>query len=410
MSPRYVVLADDFTGACDTALQFLHSHNDLPRVLLDPENLRGIAGSTNVLVVDTETRNLPAEEAFSRIAALAAELHRFVGTTVFYLKTDSTLRGNTADEVEALQQGLGLPTAVFAPAFPKMGRTVKDGILSVEGTPVSRTAMARDPLKPVTTSDISLLLRGAGACSPRHVHLEELRGGFLLPPPGARCGNLREEGRYTFDAETDEDLRRLVRAVTASVAPETVLWAGSAGLAEALVRRDLPVLAVVGSVHPRSIEQVRHVLDSGTATGFTPDMGAFLRNVPGILEETVDAVGSLLLQGRNVLIASSRPEDPSSATHRGNDATRIAAFLGDLTCTLVRRHRPGGLFLSGGDVAAKILKQLSVVETVVTEEIEPGIPLLRVHGGNLDGLPLVTKAGAFGTSRSIAAAILRLRG
>lgn len=410
MSSRYVVLADDFTGACDTALQFLRSRNDLPRILLDPENLLGIAGASNVLVVDTETRNLPAEEAFSRIAALAAELHRFVGTTIFYLKTDSTLRGNTAVEVEALQRGLGLSTVVFAPAFPKMGRTVKNAILSVEGIPVSQTAMARDPLKPVTTSDISLLLCGTGACSPRHVRLEELRGGFLLPPRGARCGNLREEGCYTFDAETDEDLRRLVRAVTASVAPETVLWAGSAGLAEALVRRDLPVLAVVGSVHPRSIEQVKQVLNSGTAMGYIPDMSAFLQNAPGALEGAVETVSPLLLQGKNVLIASSRPEDPSSTTHRGNDAIRIATFLGDLACALARRHRLSGLFLSGGDVAAKILKRLSVVETVVTEEIEPGIPLLRVQGGDLNGLPLVTKAGAFGTPRSIVAAILRLRG
>ena len=69
-------------------------------------------------------------------------------------------------------------------------------------------------------------------------------------------------------------------------------------------------------------------------------------------------------------------------------ATEIAA--------IVRCRRPDGLFLSGGDTAAAVLGAIGASAVLLQVEILPGVIQGTVMGGVGDGLPVVTKAGAFG--------------
>jgi uncharacterized protein YgbK (DUF1537 family) len=69
-------------------------------------------------------------------------------------------------------------------------------------------------------------------------------------------------------------------------------------------------------------------------------------------------------------------------------AAEIAAIL--------RYRRPDGLFLSGGDTAAAVLGAIGARGIRLQVEILPGVIQGTVIGGAGNGLPAITKAGAFG--------------
>src|SRR5690606_17964501 len=125
------------------------------------------------------------------------------GVTRLYKKVDSTLRGAFKAEIEAARQAWGDDAiAVICPAFPATGRTVEQGVLRVDGRPVTETSAATDPVTPVTESHIPTLL-GCGHVSPR-----------AGETPAGLAARIAVAGPVVVvDAATDADLERLARAV-----------------------------------------------------------------------------------------------------------------------------------------------------------------------------------------------------
>src|ERR1035438_5294250 len=126
-----------------------------------------------------------------RAAAETARIVREHPARIVYKKIDSTLRGNAEVEIAAALEAYresGHPEAVsvIAPAFPAMGRAIRNGRLYVRGELVA---------------DRNL--------------------------PGRNLQGM-------LDAETEDDLRAIVAR---SINDERgVVWAGSAGLARCLAR------------------------------------------------------------------------------------------------------------------------------------------------------------------------------
>src|SRR4051794_12801076 len=215
---RIAVIADDLTGAADTGVQLARAGHRTA-VAFSAEH-----ADLDAVVVDTDSRGLPADEAAARVCAAARQL---AGAPILMKKVDSTLRGPLAAEIGAALEASGRTVAVVAPAFPATGRTTVGGVQLVDGEPVHRTRFARDPVHPVREADLVKLL------------------------PGARV----------HDASSEEDLERVVRSVGD---PSSVLWVGSGGLAAALAAvypgdhaadepdeqpAGGPVLVVVGSAN-----------------------------------------------------------------------------------------------------------------------------------------------------------------
>jgi uncharacterized protein YgbK (DUF1537 family) len=74
----------------------------------------------------------------------------------------------------------------------------------------------------------------------------------------------------------------------------------------------------------------------------------------------------------------------------------LLAALADLALALVARRRPDGIFLSGGDTARAVLGAAGVTAVRLRGEVLPGAPWGLAAGGALDGVMIVSKAGAFG--------------
>lgn len=70
---------------------------------------------------------------------------------------------------------------------------------------------------------------------------------------------------------------------------------------------------------------------------------------------------------------------------------------------LLKRPAPRALVLSGGDTALEACRALGVRGIRLVREMLPGIPLGVLIGGPYDGLPVVTKAGGFGSVDALVA-------
>src|SRR5215471_7600629 len=159
-----LALADDMTGALETGAKFRAAGIEAV-VSAKPV----AAAGAQALVLDTETRHLNAAEA-RRVVREFVTGSGIDSPRLVYKKTDSTLRGNISAELESLAELYPDWRIGYAPAYPALGRTVKSGVLYVDGIPVSETEFASDGLNPVATSSIRALLHPALPCSSASVY------------------------------------------------------------------------------------------------------------------------------------------------------------------------------------------------------------------------------------------------
>jgi uncharacterized protein YgbK (DUF1537 family) len=117
---RVGLIADDLTGACDSAAPFLTAGR--VQVGIWPHvPTGGLACSA----VSTESREEDAGVALERTRQAAREL-RSLDFELIYLKVDSMLRGNVAADIEGVLADWG-GTCLLAPALPAEGRVTRQG-------------------------------------------------------------------------------------------------------------------------------------------------------------------------------------------------------------------------------------------------------------------------------------------
>lgn len=336
---RFRLLADDLTGALDSAAKFCPAFGPVPVAWADDV-------LAPVLALDSFTRDVDAATARARVAALAPAL---ATAEMVYKKLDSLLRGHVAVEIAACQRAGIFDAVVIAPAFPAQGRITRDGRQLAHG------------------SDVGVDL--VGDLAEQGIPVARRRPGDDLPP-----------GVSFWDAETDADL-----AAIAGLERRRVLWCGTAGLAGALSHAlsphrgpppgaaalPRPIVALVGSDHPVAKTQLSACAARVVLAGNT--------------EEIPD--------GAAVHVAIP------PGTGRAEAAERIAAAFMEL---IARLDRPGTLVVTGGETLRRVCVALGAGALAVDGEIAPGVPVSRLLGGRWDGLRVVSKSGAFGDTGLLA--------
>lgn len=348
MAPRglVAVIADDLTGASDAGVQFAR-RGLRSHVVFDLQGQR-LGDQAEVVAVDTDTRALSAHAAYVRVRHVAEQLRQLAPALV-YKKVDSTLRGNLAAEIDAVMDAFNFTLAVVAPAYPAQGRTTRGGVQFLRGAPIHDADLVR-----------------------------------ML-----RAGSRRDAASLRVcDAETEADLRAIADSLRGR---DDVLWVGSAGLAEQLAESlgcrvsappdawrgmDGPILVVAGTTSEVTRRQLAALADQVRSCG------------------------------------ADQPEDVRAALAAGRDAVLVGRSepLGKLVAECVRFYRVGGLILTGGETARAVCSALGVAGIQLVDEMEPGVPLGLLRGGTSDGLPVVTKAGAFGSDSTLLHALQKLKG
>ncbi|CAA9459285.1 MAG: hypothetical protein AVDCRST_MAG25-604 [uncultured Rubrobacteraceae bacterium] len=372
------VIADDLTGAADTGVQLVRA--GYRTAVAFHGSPVPPSGGLDAVVVDTDSRAMPAGFAARRVVEAAHEVR---GSRFVYKKIDSTLRGPLAAELAAALGATGRETAVVAPAFPAAGRTTEGGVQLVRGVPVHETEARDDPRNPVHEAHLPTLLEGVGP-------VVSLSTGEIRDPAAVRRA-LSHARCVVADAGDDADLEALVRAVPD---PAGVLWTGSAGLALALGRvhpgpqdaeaSPLPrpverVLVVVGSLSGASRGGLRRMAEEGYET---------VPVAPGGRGEVEGAVSALkrALSGRHAALYS--PED------RGGDSGAVVEALAGVVARLAEEGSFDALALTGGETAVGVARGLGGSGILLAGEVGAGIPVGTLVGPR--PYPVVTKAGGFG--------------
>ena len=325
-------------------------------------------------------------------------------------KVDSTLRGNVAEEILAVDRAYGSELVVFAPALPALGRTTEGGVHMLKGVPLCQTELAKDPKKPVREDNLKKILERVYDEPVTHVGLEDIRAG-KIDLTGGRV--------FTFDAALDGDLRAVILAAMAT--GKKVLWVGTAAIADSLMeleRKTHPALGVVASVSSVTRGQVREAEKAGVTLIQVPvhDLLAGRDTPAPYVEKTVES----LLAGKDTILLSSSSYDRDQLALSEEEGKKkgmvtsqvseyVQALMGAMTVEILQKAPVSGVFLTGGDTAMGVLGTAKADGSEILAEILVGIPMLKVVGGSLDGVKVVTKAGAFGQEDAILFAMRKLK-
>jgi D-threonate/D-erythronate kinase len=88
---------------------------------------------------------------------------------------------------------------------------------------------------------------------------------------------------------------------------------------------------------------------------------------------------------------------------------RIQHILTEIFNYLNKEINLGGIIIVGGDTVFNICSRLHVKGFKIYGEVVPFIPCGFAIGGILDGMPVITKAGGFGTVDTILRSIKYLK-
>lgn len=392
------IIADDLTGACDTAVQFARA-GYRSAVAFGGVVPAGFP-EADVVAVDTDTRSLPPEQAYRKVLEAGSRLR---ATGLLYKKLDSTLRGPVAAELAAALAATGLGQAILAPAFPATGRTTVDGVQLLHGRPVHETGLAPAPADPVCESSLPALLSEPGLGEATVLSRGELSD---LPARELHAA-VRRGAHVVADATARSHLEALVRAVPE---PSRVLWAGSAGLAQALASvypgpgresaspaQAARVLAVAGSASRVTREQCERLAEE---PGVTP---VVLGASAGAVEEATGAARKALSGGGHVVL---RPEDAPLYGDVRRESGRIVSALAEVAAALSEEDLFDALVLTGGDTAVNVARRLGAQGILLETELEAGVPAGTLIGSR--PCRVVTKAGAFGSRETMLRALRSL--
>jgi uncharacterized protein YgbK (DUF1537 family) len=342
------VVADDLTGALDSAVSFALPGNGIG---VSWQLGRAFAGR---MAIDAATREGPVAAAVERHRTLEPWL---AGGQLSFKKIVSLLRGHVMAEIEACIVDRTYQRVVLAPAFPFQGRVTRLG----RQWRLDRPEMVGPDLV---------------ACLSQRF------------PAGRSTPGARPLDFITlYDAETDADLDKVVAAV-----PEgSTLWVGTGGLAAALARHmnmppkpapafPAPFLALVGTDHEVTARQVA-LFAATHAHGHI------------VIERGIDDAKMRLTK------RLMRGEPSVVSVVASGDRHVVADHIGKVFASLLEGlPKPGTLLVTGGETLRSVCDTLRAIELTVECEFEPGLPVSRIKDGVFGGLTTISKSGAFGDS------------
>ena len=399
-----IIFADDLTGANDTGVQFARV-GLRTRVCFGAIQEEALVTS-EIVVIDTDSRNCAPAAAYARVHTVAQSLARR-GLPVIYKKLDSTLRGALGAELDAVMDAYATQLVVLSPAFPANQRTLLDGVLYWGDTPVAQSHFAHDPQRPVTISHLPTLLASQ---TPRPVHalgLDAITTGAQQLAAHLRALRTPAGAIVVCDAVTDAHLTVIAEA--AQLLGESCLLAGSAGLARPLAdlyaeqiteHQAAHILLVIGSIHPIVRQQLHELVRQNAAYVVSLDLTA----------AADDALWTPWLAHALHRVENASPAIPIVVTAPATPVTPaqndlLLLRLAELATAVLQLLHVQSVVATGGTTVRALSDYWGAVGLDLIDEIAPGIPLSIISGGQYDGLTLVTKAGGFGDAETLVAIV-----
>ncbi len=401
---KLLIIADDFTGALDNAVQFVKKGIETQVVTGAQLDRTAISATAQVLVVDSETRPMSAADAYHSVMRIVRQGIR-MGVKVIYKKTDSALRGNVGSELSAVLDATGGKRIYFIPAFPAVRRITLKGVHYIDGVRLEESSFGQDPFDPMDCSSVPEILA-------RQTEKPVISVSVGEPIPRQRAG----QEILVFDALKDGDI--LTRVEELRRRGELCLLAGCAGFASFLpdalgltgnyrgeVRKSKCFYVACGSLNPITREQLRYAQENGFYRGtLTPEQklwpeyyeteqgGRFLQRLTGIC------------QSRRLVEMDSFDPDGQETTDEyaarfgiGNEEIRfsVSACHGRIVRHLLEQNMDMTVLMTGGDTLMGFMKEIGVNQLTPVAEVGQGTVLSQLlWKGKV--LQVISKSGGFG--------------
>ncbi len=419
------IIADDLTGANDTALQF-HIKGASTKILLDTECTPKIKAGTEVWALSSESRNVTPKEAISRVEKAVKTFTDNFSFDYYYKKIDSTLRGNIAPETLVMLNALEYDAAIIIPAFPQEGRITVGGYHLLKGTPIGRTEIARDPLSPITESHVPTLLQSqldeSERCIVGTIGLRTVMNG--AGPILIKINDLIKEGKKLIvaDASSITDIEQIALAISKS--EKKLLPAGTAAGAQVLAKYwlagiekegvnvstgKLPKLIISGTANHITASQIQKLeqSDDYDNVNFIPlDTKTILDGIKnGVSEDLVERIITNLSSNVIVCVHTSNlianfdgfSEDSFNAELTKEKLSgMITDYLAELTKRITEKIEVI-LITLGGETSYKCCKVIDSNELKLVDEVAPAISICS----DINRKWIITKSGNLGTTNTL---------
>lgn len=419
------VVADDFTGASDAA-SFLTAAG-VQTVLVNgtPKQEIPLPDETRAVVVALKSRTAPVKEAVQESLEAFAWLKK-MGAAQMYFKYcstfDSTGQGNIGPVVDAVMEQYGYDRTVLCPSLPVNGRTVKNGVLYVNGVKLEESSMKDHPLTPMRKSRISELMEkqgkypcvelgehyelllnvDAGRCYLVPDYYEEEHGDQIaeafgdLPFLTGGSGLVGALGRrYVRQHRTDkaencrenESTRHMQKQKSAATEQAGTQAAGD-GLA---IAAEGKVLLLAGSCSAMTLQQITQYQWVGhpSARIIPSELLSGSQNLETFWKWVKEQESGALIY------SSAEPEDIQKSQELGRE--RVAAAIENLLSELAKRAVENGytrIIVAGGETSGAVTKALGYDTFLIGPSVAPGVPVMTPLAAQK--VRLVLKSGNFG--------------
>ena len=413
------IVADDLTGANDTALQFFIKGSNTEIIFDTDENIQNHP-NIGTFALTTESRNINAKEAAQKVWEGAKKLKDNLSVEYFYKKIDSTLRGNIAVETLAMLDAIGYDAAVIAPAFIREGRITIGGYQLLKGVPIERTDAARDSYAPIYDSYIPDILKKqvneSFYDSIATIQLNVIAKG--AGPITTKLNELVSGGKklIVIDAVSAIDLEQVVLAISKS--QFNILPVGSAGLANALgnvwlplnnsepvqkIIPKLPKLILSGSKNSMTTAQINKLLlDDDINNVYSIDL-----KLQDILSNDSDAMAERIIHNfgkDNIVIAHVSKIQDETQEEKGKERLidegitkeMLASMITDYLANIAQKVKKMSeciLITIGGETSYKCTNAVNCEYLQVVDSILPAISLCMDSNAGF----IVTKSGNMGS-------------
>jgi uncharacterized protein YgbK (DUF1537 family) len=274
---------------------------------------------------------------------------------------------------------------------------IEEGVSTFE--PNGVVTHSKNKEKHVATAQQSVeFMKEAGIKNLSIISKEDIRSGNVL-------SKITSKGYFCCEAEDENDIRSVVREISAEIPARNILWVGSVGLADVLATMSKPILTILGSVHLRSVRQARLLTELGIVSTIQIEVDQWKENPQKQREIAAHEAEEVLRRGQNVLLAMVKNRRFINDEIPNNDMNGFLNFLADVSWDILGRIKIGGVCVTGGDCAVRLVHKTKANGIRLIKEIQEGITLVKLNEGPFDGLSMITKAGGFGGERALIHAI-----
>lgn len=400
---KLLIIADDFTGALDTGVQFAAKGAATYVMVGTQIDYTKIASNIDVLVIDAETRHLHKKEAYETVFSVVQQAKK-IGISYIYKKTDSALRGNIGAELTAALKASGERRVHFIPAFPQMGRVTIDGTHYINGVPIAQSVFGQDPFEPVHFSEIKEIIASQS----------EIETYIIGTGITELCTSA--DGILVYDSSSDDDIKNIASGLMKK--DEMHLIAGCAGFASMLPqilrlggeqpkvpKIEAKMLVACGSVNPVSIAQCNYSEGKGAPRfRLSPEQ----KLDPNWLEsndaeEFIQQLYDSCEKNQMVIFDTNDGEDTVSTTDCAQERgisneqvrTHIMSIMGHVLNGVIDKGFNKTILIMGGDSLIGFIEKAGIKVISPVCEIQCGVVLSQLnYNGNT--LNVISKSGGFG--------------